>query len=66
MSSPGTAAASSLLHRVHLDERMECALHGSGDDTKHGAVAEPPQGCAVIQQGLHQLENWAKKNIMIY
>lgn len=62
MSSPGTAAASSL---IHLDERVECALHGSGFDTKHRAVAEPPQGCAVIQQGLHQLENWAKRNIMI-
>ena len=47
-----------------LDEESQCTLSKFADDTKLGGVADPPERCAVIQQDLDRLENWAERNLM--
>ena len=48
----------------NLDEGIERSLSKFADDIKLGGVADTPEGCATIQQGLDRLESWAERNLM--
>jgi len=41
-------------------------LSTSTDDTKLGGMADTPDGCAAVQREVDKLENWTKRNLMMF
>jgi len=46
-----------------LGEGAECTHSKFADDTKRGGVADTPEGGAAIQQDLHRLKSWVRRNM---
>ena len=47
-----------------LDDGIKCTLMTFADDTKLSGEVDTLEGRATLQEDLHRLEEWAKKNLL--